>query len=107
MIKDITIGQYVPGDSFIHKLDPRTKIISAILFIVSLFIINEFIGYIFVVAFIASAIISSKVSPRFYFKGIKPVMTLIIITAILNIFMIKGTSDTLLFSWKFIKEVGS
>lgn len=103
MIKDITIGQYVPGDSFIHKLDPRTKIISAILFIVSLFIINEFIGYIFVVAFIASAIISSKVSPRFYFKGIKPVMTLIIITAILNIFMIKGTSDTLLFSWKFIK----
>ena len=103
MIKDITIGQYVPGDSFIHKLDPRTKIITAILFIITLFIINKFIGYIFIVAFIGAAIISSKVPPSFYFKGIKPVMTLIIITAILNAFMIKGTESTLLFSWKFLK----
>ena len=48
MLKDITIGQYIPGESFTHKLDPRTKIIIAILFITSLFIINKFVGYILV-----------------------------------------------------------
>ena len=51
MIKDITIGQYIPGESFIHKLDPRTKILITFLFIISLFIVDKFVGYIFVVAF--------------------------------------------------------
>ena len=59
MIKDITIGQYVPGESFTHKLDPRTKILISLLFIVSLFIIDKFVGYIFVVAFIAAVIIGT------------------------------------------------
>lgn len=102
MIKDITIGQYVPGDSFVHKLDPRTKIIASLLFIISLFIINKFIGYVFVIGFIGAAIANSKVSPSFFFKGLKPVLALIIITAVLNVFMIKGTPDTLVFNWKFI-----
>ena len=53
MIKDITIGQYIPGESFIHKLDPRTKILISFLFIISLFIVDKFVGYIFVVAFLA------------------------------------------------------
>ena len=52
MLKDITIGQYIPGESFIHKLDPRTKILISFLFIISLFIVNKFVGYIFVVAFL-------------------------------------------------------
>ncbi|MDD7795977.1 energy-coupling factor transporter transmembrane component T family protein [Clostridium sp. 'White wine YQ'] len=102
MIKDITIGQYVPGDSFIHKLDPRTKILISVLFIASLFIINKFVGYILIVAFIAAAIVNSKISPSFYFKGLRPVITLIVITALLNVFMIKGTSDTLIWGWKFL-----
>lgn len=46
MIKDITIGQYIPGESFIHKLDPRTKILITFLFIISLFIVDKFVGYI-------------------------------------------------------------
>ena len=54
MIKDITIGQYIPGESFIHKLDPRTKILITFLFIISLFIVDKFVGYIFVVAFLVS-----------------------------------------------------
>ena len=73
MLKDMTIGQYIPGESFVHKLDPRTKIIIAMLFIVTLFIMNKFIGYIFVVAFLVAIIINSKVPVSFIFKGLKPI----------------------------------
>lgn len=103
MLKDITIGQYIPGESFVHKLDPRTKIIIAMMFIVTLFIMNKFVGYIFVVAFLAAIIINSKVQLSFIFKGLKPIFILIIITAVLNILMTTGTSETLIFKWKFIK----
>ena len=103
MIKDITIGQYIPGDSFVHKLDPRTKILISLLFIVSLFVINKFTGYIFVVAFLALAIAVSKIHVRYLYKGLKPVFVLIIITAVLNIFMIQGTESTLLWQFKFLK----
>ncbi|WP_297630629.1 energy-coupling factor transporter transmembrane protein EcfT [uncultured Clostridium sp.] len=102
MLKDITIGQYIPGESFVHKLDPRTKIIIAILFIAILFIINKFVGYIFIVAFLAAIIINSKVPVKFILKGLKPVVFLVILTSILNIFMIRGTESTLIFHFKFI-----
>lgn len=101
MIKDITIGQYVPGDSYIHKLDPRVKIIISIVFIINLFIVNNFPGYIFIVAFILSAIFISKVKIRYFYKGLKPIFILLIITAILNLFMSSG--ETLLWQWKFLK----
>ncbi|MEG0641512.1 MAG: energy-coupling factor transporter transmembrane protein EcfT [Clostridium sp.] len=103
MIKDITIGQYLPGDSFTHKLDPRTKIIIAILFIVSLFVIDKFVGYILVVIFLGAVISNAKISLKFIFKGIKPILFLICFTAILNIFMVKGTESTLVFELGFIK----
>lgn len=103
MIKDITIGQYIPGDTFVHKLDPRTKILMSLLFIISLFVINKFTGYIFVVAFLALAIAVSKIHVRYLYKGLKPVFVLIIITAALNVFMIQGTDATLLWQFKFFK----
>lgn len=103
MIKDITIGQYIPGNSFTHKLDPRTKILISLLFIVSLFLIDKFAGYILVVAFIGAVIINSKVPPRFILKGLKPIIFLVLFTSILNIFMIKGSPDTLLFHFGFLK----
>ncbi|MGG7178933.1 energy-coupling factor transporter transmembrane component T family protein [Clostridium paraputrificum] len=103
MLKDITIGQYLPGESFTHKLDPRTKIIISILFIVSLFIIDKFPGYLLVVAFLSAVIINAKVPLRFIFKGLKPILFLIILTAALNIFMIKGTADTLLVQIGFLE----
>lgn len=102
MLKDITIGQYVPGDSFIHKLDPRTKILIALLFVATLFIIDKFYGYIFVVAFIGCIVYISKLHLRYLYKGLRPVFILILITAILNVFLIKGSPDNLLFQWKFI-----
>lgn len=103
MIKDITIGQYIPGDSLVHRLDPRTKILISILFIVSLFVINKFTGYIFVVLFLGLSVYLAKIHLRFLYKGLKPVFVLIILTAVLNVFMVRGIPDTLLFQWKFIK----
>lgn len=100
MIKDITIGQYIPGETFVHKLDPRTKIILSILFIACLFIIDKFIGYALILGFLLLTIYISKIPLRFLYKGLKPVFFLIALTAILNIFMVKGGS--LLFSYGFI-----
>ena len=90
MIRDITIGQYYPGDTFIHKLDPRIKIIIIALFIGSLFFINNFYPYILIVAFIYIAVKLSKVPIKFILKGLKPLMFLIMITFLINIFMTKG-----------------
>ncbi|ERI95332.1 cobalt transport protein [Clostridiales bacterium oral taxon 876 str. F0540] len=101
MIKDITIGQYVPGDSFIHKLDPRVKIIISIVYIASLFIVNNFEGYIFIIAFTGLSIAISKVPVRYIYKGLKPIFILLIFTALINIFMTSG--DVLLFKWKFLR----
>lgn len=101
MIKDITIGQYVPGDSFIHKLDPRIKILISIVYIVALFLVNNFEGYIFVIAFTALSIFISRVPFRYIYKGLKPVFILLLFTALINILMTPGTVK--LFEWKFIR----
>lgn len=102
MLKDITIGQYIPGESFTHKLDPRTKILITLLFVVNLFLVNKLYGYIFIIGFLALSIIISKVPFRFIYKGLKPVFILIVITAVFNLFMIKGDASELIFKWKFI-----
>ena len=103
MIKDITIGQYLPGESFTHKLDPRTKIIISILFIISLFVIDKFVGYILVVGFLSAVIINARIPLSFILKGLKPILFLIALTSVFNLFMTKGTEDTLLFQLGFIK----
>ena len=76
MIKDITIGQYIPGETFMHKLDPRTKIVLSILFIACLFIIDKFVGYSLIVAFLLLTIYTSKIPLRYLYKGLKPVFFL-------------------------------
>lgn len=101
MIKDITIGQYVPGDSFIHKLDPRVKILISIVYIAALFIVNNFEGYIFIIAFTGLSIAISKVPVRYIYKGLKPIFVLLLFTALINIFMTSG--DVILFQWKFLR----
>lgn len=102
MIKDITIGQYVPGESFIHKIDPRVKIILSLLYIIDLFIINDFKGYIYVLIFTFFIIFVSKVHFKYIYKGLKPIFILLIITAVINVLMTKGTPDTLIYRFKFI-----
>jgi energy-coupling factor transport system permease protein len=90
MLKDITIGQYFPGTSIVHKLDPRVKIIIVALFIASLFFVTSFIPYIFIVAFIAGVVAIAKLPVKFIIKGLKPLMFIILITFAINLFMTKG-----------------
>ncbi|AGX41287.1 energy-coupling factor transporter transmembrane component T family protein [Clostridium saccharobutylicum] len=103
MLKEITIGQYLPGESFIHKLDPRTKILISIFFIACLFIVNKFVGYTFIVAFLLAIIAIAKIPVRFIFNGLKPIVLLVILTAVLNIFMTRGAEGTELFSIGVLK----
>lgn len=90
MLKDITIGQYFPGNTIIHRLDPRMKIIITALFIASLFFINSFIPYIFILGFILTVVNISKVPLKFILKGIRPLLFIILITFTINVFMTKG-----------------
>ena len=90
MLRDITIGQYFPGDTIVHRLDPRTKILIAIMFIVSLFFIKSFYPYLFILAFVVLTVRLSKVPFRYVLKGLKPLILIILITFTINIFMTKG-----------------
>ena len=100
MIRDITIGQYYPADSPIHKIDARVKIVITLLYILSLFIIESFIGYAFVIASLAVIIKMSKVPFKFMVKGLKSLIFIIVFTAIINLFVTKG--ETPLFTvWRF------
>jgi energy-coupling factor transport system permease protein len=92
MIKDITIGQYLPGDSLIHKLDPRIKIILSFIFIVAVFIVNNFLGYCLIAVFTFSTIFISKVPFKYIFKGLKPIIWIIVFTAVLNIWLTPGNT---------------
>ncbi len=104
MLKDITIGQYIPGDTKVHNLDPRIKIIITFVFIASLFFINKFYGYIFVLAFIAIATIISRIQIKYLFKGLKPLIVIILLTVFLNIFMTEGEVIYTIWRFKITKE---
>ncbi len=91
MLKDITLGQYFPGTSVIHKLDPRTKIILIIAYIACLFIATGYVSYMFMIAVLAVWIILSQIKLRAIFKGLKPLVIIITITALLNILFTTGT----------------
>ena len=73
MIRDITIGQYYPVDSVIHRLDPRVKLLGTLLYIISLFLFDSFAGYLLVLAFIGGVILASKVPFSYIVKGLKAV----------------------------------
>ncbi len=90
MLKDITIGQYFPGNSIIHRLDPRIKMIIVTLFIGSLFFINNFIPYVFILGFILGIIKISGLPFNYILKGLKPLIFIILITFSINIFLTKG-----------------
>jgi len=90
MLKNITIGQYFPGETIIHRLDPRVKLIATFALIIALFFINRFYPYILVVAFILAVIKLSKVPFSFVIKGLKPLYMIIGITFLINVFMTRG-----------------
>ena len=90
MLKDITIGQYFPKDSIVHRLDPRTKIIITFIYIISLFLVKEFTGYIYVISFVLLSIFLSKINISFVLKGLKPLAIIIGITIIINMLLTPG-----------------
>ena len=90
MIRDITIGQYYDAPSPIHKMDPRTKILWTIFYMVALFVVNDLWSYLAIIALTAFVIGMSKIPIKFMLRGLKPIILLVIITAMLNLFMTQG-----------------
>ena len=98
MFRDITIGQYYPADSVIHKLDPRVKLAATILFIISLFAFGSISSYIVATVFLVTVIRLSKVPFKFIVKGLKAIFILMLITVLFNLFLTPG--ETLVRIWK-------
>lgn len=101
MLKDITLGQFFPGTSVLHRLDPRTKIIAEILFIVAVFLANSYLAYGVLLSISGALLLVSRLPMRVILRGIKPLLYIIFFTSVINIFWTTG--DQLLFAWKFIK----
>ena len=91
MLKDITLGQYFPGDTVVHRLDPRTKLILVIVFIVALFQANSWPGYGLVTLAALGSMALAKIKPGTMFKRVKPMLFIIALTPLLNIFYTAGT----------------
>lgn len=86
MLKDITLGQYFPGDTLIHKLDPRTKLLCVILYIVALFNAKGPLTYGIMIAVLAVCILISRVEWKALTRGLKPVYFIVAFTAVMNMF---------------------
>lgn len=91
MLRDITLGQYYSSDSVIHRLDPRVKIVAALLFIVELFLVKTFIGFAVCAGVLAVVVLLSGVPLKFILRGLKPILLILLFTFFLNIFMVPGT----------------
>lgn len=104
MLRDITLGQYYPTDSIIHRLDPRVKLIGTLVFLVSLFLFPGFSGYILATIVLVSVIKLSKVPFRFMIKGMKAILFILLITLVFNLFLTPGTVLVQWWIFKITKE---
>ena len=104
MIRDITLGQYYSTESIIHKIDPRVKIISTFVYLISLFIFKSLAGYILVSIFLIIIIKLSKVPFKFVFRGMRSIIFLLLITVVFNIFLTPGTSIIKIWHFSITKE---
>lgn len=86
MLKNVTLGQYFPGESLIHRLDPRTKLIATVALIAIVFVVQGFAGFLLIAAFVLVCAASTGIHLKFLFKGLKPLMFIILFTFILNLF---------------------
>ena len=101
MIKDITIGQYFPGESFIHKLDTRAKLIVVFFALVEIFLCKNFLSLALIVLFAIGSVAISKISFKVVFKGMKMIYFIIVLTSVLQIFY--NDSGTVLLEWWKLK----
>ena len=98
MLRDITLGQYYQTDSVIHKLDPRVKLGGTLLYIISLFLFNNFLGYLVAIVFLGIVIKLSHVPFKFMVRGMRAILFLMLITVVFNLFLTPGTE--LVSFWK-------
>ena len=97
MLKDITLGQFFPGNSPVHTLDPRTKLIMLVVYIVALFTAVSWVSYALCLAFLVVSIAVSRIPVKSIFRGMKPLIMILVITGILNLFFTGG--ETVLVSF--------
>lgn len=100
MAIEISFGQYLPLDSYIHRLDPRIKLIITLINIIIIFIVKGFIGYAFLACFLIALILLSRIPPLYIFRGIKPIIFFILLTFALHLFTTQGTE---LFHWWILR----
>ena len=100
-LKDITLGQYFPGNTLLHRLDPRTKLLGTVAYIVALFLAKGIVGYAVLLAVLAALIAVSRVGLKTILRGMKPILVIIIITAVLNLFYTPGAGEPLAAFWIF------
>ena len=106
MIRDITIGQFYPADSMLHRLDPRVKLVCTLLFIISLFFSTSISTYLIATFFLGGVILVSKVPFSYIAKGIKPILILLVITMLFNLFLIPGDEVLVQFGGVGISDAG-
>ena len=97
MLKDITLGQYFPGNSVIHRLDPRTKLIMLVVYIVALFLAVSWVSYGVMLVFLLAAIKISAIPPKAIIRGMKPLVLILVFTGVLNLFFTEGETVLLEF----------
>lgn len=90
MMDKLIFGRYIPGHSLIHRLDPRTKLLGAVWFIIIIFLANNWLSYVALIAFVFTAVKLSEINPKFFINGVKPLIWLILFTVILQILFTSG-----------------
>ena len=100
MLKDITLGQYFPGNSVIHRLDPRTKLIVLVVYIVSLFLAVNWVSYALMAAFLLTVIRISTIPAKSFIRGMRPLVLILVFTGVLNLFF--TSEGTVLVDFWFI-----
>ncbi len=95
MFKSITIGQYIPGRSLLHRLDPRAKFVALIIFIIAVFTVRTFLGYLFLGLVLATLLKSSRLPLPYFFRGLKPVYFILAFTIIIHFLLTKGGEELL------------
>ncbi len=99
MLKDITMGQYFPGNTVVHRLDPRTKLLMVVVYIVALFLAKWWVSYGVMLAFLVTAVMLSHIKPKALFRGLKPLIVIMVFTALINLFYSDG--EVLVKFWIF------
>lgn len=105
-MEKLIFGRYIPGNSFIHRLDPRAKLMGAIWFIIIIFLANNWLTYVLLTIFVLTAVKLSEINPKFFINGVKPLIWLILFTVILQILFTSGSTIWFRFGPVVISQEG-